>query len=125
MFFYNKTEQSATIPDLASDLKLAALEDVRKKEILVNCYILIKCANPYAVGDIVLIGDHRMISIFQYGNLVFRVIDCDLKKYICGDWSEKLADEVKGLEARWNDAKIKNWTQSFRNAAAERNYIVC
>jgi len=118
-------DEKQSVPDLASARKQAALEDAREKGVITNFYILTKCANPYAIGDIVLIGDHKTASIFQCGNLVFRMINYDLKKYICGDWSEKLADEVKALKTQRDGAKTRDQIQSIKNMSAERSYIVC
>ncbi|MHC4195968.1 MAG: hypothetical protein ACYSQZ_08525 [Planctomycetota bacterium] len=115
-------EVKQSVPDLASGLKQAALKDTRKKNVLANCYILTRCANPYAIGDIVLTNDQRTISVFHCGDLVFRVINYDLKKYICGDWSEKLAAEVKRLKARQSGVRARNQVQLFKNTAAEKNY---
>jgi hypothetical protein len=123
MFCCDEVEKS--VPDLASDRKRAALADARKKGVLANFYILIRCANPYAIDDIVLIGGQRTASIFQCGNLVFQMIDNDLKKYTCGDWSEKLADEAKALKAQRAKAKTRDRAQSYKNAAAAKNYVVC
>lgn len=118
-------ETKQSVPDLASGLKQAALDDARKKNILTNCYILTRCANPYAIGDIVLTNDQRTISVFQCGDLVFQVTNYDLKKYICGDWTDVLAAEVKGLRVRRNNAKVRDQVQSFRNTTAAKNYVVC
>lgn len=118
-------EASPIVPNLASDLKAAAIEDVRQKKITANVYVLTRCANPYPVGDIVVMREQSTIRVFRCGVLVFYMANYDLKKYICGDWSDKLADEVLAHRTQQAYIRDKDRSQTFENAYAAKNYVVC
>ncbi len=115
-------ELKSEVDDLAGELKEAAMEEIRRKNILSNAYILTRSANPYSARNMVIIEKRgrNIIEIYWHGELVL-LWRFGLRKYTCGDWSDKLALDVRAMKANACASKA----QVFANNYALRNYIVC
>lgn len=114
----------STVNDLASGLKQAAMEEVKEKKILGNAYILAACANPYGVDNLVIVREQSKTEIYYCGRLIF-LWNWGLQRYICGDWTNVLSDEVKAIRAQRRQVKVTDRTQTLANSGALRNFVVC
>ncbi len=119
-------ELKSTVDDLASELKKTAMEEINQKCILGNAYVLTRCANPYGAKNMVIIEKRRrnITEIYYCGKLVF-LWRFGLRKYICGDWSDKLALEVRAMRAQRSAVINNDRSQVIANNYALKNYIVC
>jgi hypothetical protein len=118
-------EVQSTISDTASVLKKTAYQDVKRREIVSNLFVLTSCVNPYAIDKVVVVKNRNSYKVYDCGILVFHMVYTDLKKYICGDWSNKLANEVKAIQAQKQRVKAKDRLQLILNTKAAENYITC
>ncbi len=114
------------VDDLASDLKEAAMKEIQRKSILGNAYVLTRCSNPYGVKNMVIIEKRgrNITEIYWCGELVF-LWRFGLRRYICGDWSDKLALEVRAMRAQRSAVINRDKAQLFANNYALKNYVVC
>ena len=117
--------KSDVVPDLMGELKQAALVEVMKKRVIRNIAILLRCVNPYAVANVIIIKERNTYKVYNCGDLVFFMVQNDLKKYICGDWTDALSDEANAIRTQRSRAKIQDATQSVLNKFAAQNYVVC
>ena len=49
----------------------------------------------------------------------------NLERYICGNWTDALSDEVKAIRTQHRRVKIQDRMQSLSNEFAARNYVTC
>ncbi len=119
-------ELKPAVDDLAGELKKTAMKEIKQKNILGNAYILTRCANPYGVKNMVIIEKRQrnITEIYYCGKLVF-LWRFGLRRYICGDWSDKLALEVAAMRAQRSAVINKDRSQVIANNYALKNYIVC
>jgi hypothetical protein len=119
-------ELESTVDDLASELKQDALEEIREKKILGNAYVLTRCANPYSLKNMVIIEKRgrNITEIYYCGELVF-LWRFGLRKYICGDWTDELALEVRVMRAQRSAIINKDRAQVIANNHALKNYVMC
>jgi hypothetical protein len=116
----------SNVPDLASNIKEVALREIEQKNVKSNIYTLTSCANPYAVDNIIIIKEsYHSYKVFQCGVLVFYMVNYDLRKYTCGNWTDKLASEVNSIKAQRASVKAKDRLQSIKNSVAKKNYVLC
>jgi hypothetical protein len=119
-------EEKSTVVDLAGDLRKAALEEIKQKKILGNAFVLTGCSNPYSVRNMVIIRKRgrNITEIYYCGKLVF-LWRFGLRKYICGDWTDKLAFEVEVVKAQRSAVRNKDRLQVIANNHALKNYVTC
>lgn len=115
----------SVVPNLTDDLKQAALDEVRKKGIIRNIAILLRCANPYAAANVIIIKERNTYKVYNCGDLVFFTARNDLKKYVCGDWTDVLSDEAKATKTERARIKKKDARQSVLNKFAAQRYVIC
>ena len=119
-------EATPEVPDLAGPLRTAAKKEVKRKGITSDLYSLTHCSNPYAISNgIVVISNGIDLDVYEYGNLMFRTVHGQLQKYICGDWSDIIAKEVKSIRSQRLAVNIQDRVQRAMNGAARLNYVVC
>jgi hypothetical protein len=117
-------ELESTVEDVASGLEKAAMEEVERKSIIGNAYILTRCANPYGIENLVIIEKQNRTAIYYCGKLVF-LWNYGLKRYICGEWIDILEGQVQAIKSQRRQAKTESIVQSFANKYARQNYVVC
>lgn len=117
-------ELKPVVDDLASGLKQSALAEIKQKQVLGNAYVLTGCFNPYGVENIVIVENQNRTEIHYCGELVF-LWDCGLKKYICGEWTDILSDQVQAMKAQHRQVKAADRAQTLANNWALRNYVAC
>jgi hypothetical protein len=113
-----------SVPDLANDLKQLALQEVIQNKIISNIFVLMKYANPYAIRNMIIIEDYMGIRVFYCNDLVFYTVNCDLKKYICGDWTNILSNEAEKIQNRQRWIVAQDNMQFYSNKIAMQNYVV-
>lgn len=119
-------EAKPVVPNLTDELKQSALNEVRQKRVVHNIAVLMGCANPYAiVGNVVVFEDRNSYKVYDCGDLVFLMVCNNLQRYICGDWTDALSNEVKAIKTQRSRVKIQDRKQSLSNQSAARNYVTC
>lgn len=118
-------EMKSDVSDKAGLLRKTALQEVKQKKVIANTYLLAKCANPYAVDNTVVIKAGNDYKVFYCGDLVYLTVNNDLRRYVCGDWTDILSREAAKIRNQRKEAKTENRRQSLANDIAARNYVVC
>lgn len=114
----------STVNNLASRLEQVAMEEVKEKKILGNAYILAACSSPYGVDNVVVIKEQNKTEIYYCGRLVF-LWNWGLQRYICGDWTNVLSNEIKAMKAQKREVRAKDRRQTLANNWAMKNYVMC
>jgi hypothetical protein len=120
-------EKEVQAPDLATKIKLSALEEVRRKNIIKNLYFLTGCDNPYGVDGVVIKDDKTALTAYYCGELVFVWRQGDLKRYICQDdnWTNIVTDEAERIRTERNLIRLQETDQQLKNKVAKKNYVTC
>jgi hypothetical protein len=72
------------IPNLASDLRRSATNDIQQKGVINNVLILLGYSNPAAIkGNIVVQSVNNHYTVHSCGNLVFSMIVKDIDTQQC------------------------------------------
>jgi hypothetical protein len=115
-------ETKPDVPNLAGELKQAALNEVTRKRVVHNIAVLTGCANPYAIVGNVVVFKYK---VYDCGDLVFLMVCNNLERYICGDWTDALSAEAKAIKTQRSRVKTQDRMQSLSNKFAARNYVTC
>ncbi|MHA2404709.1 MAG: hypothetical protein ACXADH_17040, partial [Candidatus Kariarchaeaceae archaeon] len=87
--------------------------------------LLTKCANPYAVDNVVVVKAGNDYRVFYCGDLVYLTVNNDLRRYVCGEWTDILSNEAAKIRNQRKEAEAGNRRQLLANDIAEKNFVVC
>jgi hypothetical protein len=118
-------EMKSNVSDKAGLLRETALQEVKQKKIIANTYLLTKCANPYAVDNVVVVKAGNDYRVFYCGDLVYLTVNNNLRRYVCGDWTDILSNEAAKIRNQRKEAEAGNRRQLLANDIAEKNFVVC
>jgi len=116
-------EEKQIVPDLTKELKRKALQESHK--IIGGAHTLLKHANPYGINGLVITEDRSGIKIYHCGDLMLHWSIHGLHRYICGDWTDILINEVKSAQNRLQKIRMENQVQQLINQDAAKNYLLC